>query len=90
MTQLLPGSVRTDISRSTRHRPEGAAGALEDKEIDLSFSSSSQWLEPAEVGRITVRAIETNAPYAITHPDRWDAVAERFQRVERAFRSAQA
>lgn len=85
VTQLVPGSVHTNIAQSTRHRPDGDEGALQDAAIDLSFSSSTHWLEPAEVGRITVRAIENDDPYAITHPDRWPAVAKRFDRIEQAF-----
>lgn len=84
-TLLVPGSVRTSISQSTRHRPDGVDGALRDKQIDLSFSNSSGWLEPSDVGRVVVRAIENDDPYAITHPDRWPAVADRFDRIRDAF-----
>lgn len=84
-TLLVPGSVRTDISRSTRHRPAESAGSLHDARIDLGFSNSSTWLEPADVGRVTVRAIENDDDMAITHPDRWDAVSARFDRIRDAF-----
>jgi len=89
-TQLVPGSVRTNIAQSTRNRPEGQSGALRDKELDLSFANSTHWLDPEDVGRITVRAIENDEPYAITHPDRWPAVAARFARIETAFRKQAA
>jgi NAD(P)-dependent dehydrogenase (short-subunit alcohol dehydrogenase family) len=84
-TLLLPGSIRTNIGTSSRNRPGGSVGALADAKVDLAFSNSSRWLEPADVGRIVVRAIELNDAFAITHPDRWPAVAERFARIEAAF-----
>lgn len=84
-TLLVPGSVRTGIAQSTRHRTDGVDGALRDAEIDLEFSSSSRWLDPSDVGRIVVRAIENDDPYAITHPDRWPAVEARFSRIRDAF-----
>lgn len=84
-TLLVPGSVRTDIARSTRHRQDGAGGALRDAKIDLSFSNSARWLDPVDVGRIVVRAIEADDPYAITHPERWPAVEARFGRIREAF-----
>jgi NAD(P)-dependent dehydrogenase (short-subunit alcohol dehydrogenase family) len=85
VTELVPGSVKTSISKSTRHRPEGQQGALHDAQIDLSFSKSSGWLEPREVGEIVVRAVTHNDRYAITHPDRWPAVASRHAEIEAAF-----
>ncbi|OJX67972.1 MAG: hypothetical protein BGO95_06365 [Micrococcales bacterium 73-13] len=84
-TLLLPGSIRTNINQSSRNRPEGNTGALSDAKIGLEFSNSSRWLEPRDVGRITVRAIEHDDAFAVTHPDRWPAVAERFARIEAAF-----
>jgi NAD(P)-dependent dehydrogenase (short-subunit alcohol dehydrogenase family) len=83
-TLLVPGSVRSNIAQSTRTRPN-AAGALHDAAIDLSFARSARWLDPAEVGEVTLRAIVNDDPYAITHPERWPAVAERFARIEAAF-----
>jgi len=84
-TLLLPGSIRTNINQSSRNRPDGNTGALSDMKVDLKFSNSSRWLEPRDVGRITVRAIEHDDAFAVTHPDRWPAVAERFARIEAAF-----
>ncbi len=84
-TLLVPGSVRTDIARSTRNRTDGDGGGLRDAAIDLGFSRSTRWLDPDDVGRVVVRAIENDDPYAITHPDRWPAVAERFERIREAF-----
>ena len=84
-TLLLPGSIHTNINQSSRNRPDGNTGALSDMKVDLKFSNSSRWLEPRDVGRITVRAIEHDDPFAVTHPDRWPAVKERFDRIEAAF-----
>lgn len=84
-TLLVPGAVRTEISSSLRNRPDGLDGALRDQEIDLDFSGSARWLDPADVGRITVRAIRNDDPFAITHPDRWPQVEARFARIRAAF-----
>lgn len=84
-TLLAPGSVRTDIARSTRNRPDDSGGALHDAQIDLSFSSSSRWLDPRDVGRVVTRAIENDDPYALTHPDRWPLVEARFAGIRAAF-----
>lgn len=83
-TLLVPGSVRSNISQSTRSRPAGE-GALQDKQIDLSFANSARWLDPADVGRIVLRAVRNDDPYAITHPERWPAVKARFDGIEAAF-----
>lgn len=83
-TLLAPGSVRSNIARSTRTR-SGEGGALHDAEIDLSFADSARWLDPREVGEITLRAIRNDDDYAITHPERWPAVAARFERIRAAF-----
>ncbi|CAN5253445.1 hypothetical protein BH11ACT4_BH11ACT4_21070 [soil metagenome] len=84
-TLLVPGSVHTGIAQSTRNRANAEGGALRDAAIDLGFSRSTHWLEPSQVGEVVVRAIENDDAYAITHPDRWPAVAERFDRIREAF-----
>jgi NAD(P)-dependent dehydrogenase (short-subunit alcohol dehydrogenase family) len=87
VTLLAPGSVRTGIAESLRHRPESAGGGL--RNIDFQQiappSTGTVWLEPREVGDMVVRAISDNEPYVITHPGLWGRVEARHGRLRSAF-----
>jgi NAD(P)-dependent dehydrogenase (short-subunit alcohol dehydrogenase family) len=86
-TILCPGPVHTNIKASLRHRTE--EGALFDVDISQSnehFDASAfRWIEPEDAGDIVVDAIRTGKPYAITHPEMWPAIEERYQRLAAAF-----
>jgi NAD(P)-dependent dehydrogenase (short-subunit alcohol dehydrogenase family) len=87
VTILAPGSVRTNIARSLRNRPAELAGGLADVDFqaDPGPTRGAVWLSPAEVGRITTRAIRNNDRYAITHPGLWGRVEGRHQALRAAF-----
>jgi short-subunit dehydrogenase len=87
VTILAPGSVRTNIARSLRNRPAELAGGLADVDFqaDPGPTRGAVWLSPAEVGRITTRAIRNNDRYAITHPGLWGRVEARHQTLRDAF-----
>jgi NAD(P)-dependent dehydrogenase (short-subunit alcohol dehydrogenase family) len=87
VTILAPGSVRTNIAHSLRNRPAELAGALTDVDFqaDPGPTRGAVWLSPAEVGRITTRAIRNNDLYAITHPGLWGRVEARHQALRAAF-----
>ena len=87
---LCPGMVRTNIKASTRNRPNDlAGGALADYDIETTeLGARMRWLDPDEVGRITVRAIRRGDLYAITHPEQVGEIEERHRRLEAAFREA--
>ena len=86
---LCPGMVHTNIKASTRNRPGDLSGALADYDIETSgLGARMRWLNPDEVGRITVRAIRRGDLYAITHPEQVGEVEERHRRLEAAFRAA--
>jgi NAD(P)-dependent dehydrogenase (short-subunit alcohol dehydrogenase family) len=87
VTILAPGSVRTNIARSLRNRPAALAGRLTDVDFqaDPGPTRGAVWLSPAEVGRITTRAIRNNDRYAITHPGLWGRVEARHQALRAAF-----
>lgn len=83
---LPPGPTRTNIRASLRHRPDTTAGGL--VEVDLEAGDGAEnlrWIEPAEAGRIVVRAIRDNEFWAITHPEWWPLVDERNQRDRASF-----
>jgi NAD(P)-dependent dehydrogenase (short-subunit alcohol dehydrogenase family) len=88
VTVLCPGPVPTNIGNSTRNRPSGLEGALAD--ADLPMIEGRTWMEPDEVGDIVVEAIRNGDLYAITHPDMFPPVQERFDRITAAFDRARA
>lgn len=88
-TVLCPGTVHTNISRSTRNRPERyAGGGLRDVDLSLEHDPERRWLGPVDVGAVTVRAIKQGDLYAITHPERYGQVARRHEAIAAAFRRA--
>jgi NAD(P)-dependent dehydrogenase (short-subunit alcohol dehydrogenase family) len=88
-TVLCPGTIHTNIATSSRNRPEGNEGNLRDVDISREGSemdmSSVRWMIPIEVGAIVVDAIRRGELYAITHPEWWGMVEDRFQRIAAAF-----
>jgi NAD(P)-dependent dehydrogenase (short-subunit alcohol dehydrogenase family) len=79
-TALIPGTVRTNIKHSLRHR--SAAGASGLYEVDLSTAGRQfRWLEPAEVGAMVLDAIRANQLYLVTHPELAPRIADRHQRL---------
>ena len=82
---LAPGPVRTGLGFSSRNRPEGSAGALQDKDLSAGDGGGLRWADPLEVGRIAVAAVEADRFYAITHPEWLSGVAERHRAIEAAF-----
>jgi len=88
-TVLCPGTIHTNIGTSSRNRPAGNQGALRDVDISQEGAevdmSGVRWMVPIEVGRLVVDCIKRGELYAITHPDWWGMVEERFQGIAAAF-----
>jgi NAD(P)-dependent dehydrogenase (short-subunit alcohol dehydrogenase family) len=88
-TVLCPGTIHTNIGTSSRNRPEGNEGNLNDVDISQEGAdvdmSGVRWMIPIEVGEIVVDAIKRGELYALTHPDWWDMVEPRFQHIAAAF-----
>jgi NAD(P)-dependent dehydrogenase (short-subunit alcohol dehydrogenase family) len=88
-TVLCPGTIHTNIGASSRNRPEGQDGNLRDVDISQEGSdldmSGVRWMVPIEVGAIVVDAIKRGELYAITHPEWWNLVEDRFQGIAAAF-----
>ncbi len=86
-TVLCPGPVHSNIKASLRHRTE--EGALFDVDISRPnehFDASGlRWMQPEEAGDVVVDAIRTGKLYAITHPEMWPAVEQRFEGLAAAF-----
>ena len=84
---LCPGTVRTNIGRSSRNRPARLADAgFEDVDIELEDNPAYRWITPDDAGAVVVRAIKNGYLYALTHPDWYDRVARRHERIADAFR----
>jgi NAD(P)-dependent dehydrogenase (short-subunit alcohol dehydrogenase family) len=90
VTVLCPGMVHTNIKTSTRNRPGAlSAGGLADYDIGTTeLGARMRWLDPDEVGRITVEAIRRGELFAVTHPEQVGEVEARHRRIEAAFRTA--
>jgi NAD(P)-dependent dehydrogenase (short-subunit alcohol dehydrogenase family) len=88
-TVLCPGTIHTNIGTSNRNRPAGNSGNLSDVDISQEGSevdmSSFRWMIPAEVGTIVVDCIRGGDLYAITHPEWWPMIEERFEGIAGAF-----
>jgi len=82
---LAPGPVRSGLGFSSRNRPDGSAGALQDKDLSAGDGGGLRWADPLDVGRIAVEAIEADRFYAITHPEWLSGVAQRHRDIEAAF-----
>lgn len=92
VTALCPGTTRTNIKHSTRNRPKNlGSGKLLDVDLERAeFGKEFRWLEPDDVGAIVVDAIRRGDLYAITHPEMFGAVEQRFQAISDAFRRSGA
>ncbi len=88
---LVPGTVRTAISNSTRNRPgDATGGALADVDLAAGPDLGMTWLEPDDVGRIVIDGIAAGDLYIVTHPEGWPMVAGRHQAIADAFAAAAA
>lgn len=85
VTLLAPGPVRTRLGESSRNRPADSTGALADRDLSAGDGGGLPWLDPDDVARIALTAVEADRPYAITHPEWADAVRRRHRAIESAF-----
>jgi NAD(P)-dependent dehydrogenase (short-subunit alcohol dehydrogenase family) len=84
---LCPGTVRTNIGRSSRNRPAHLTDVgFQDIDIELEDNPAYRWIGPDDAGAVVVRAIRNGYLYALTHPDWYDRVAKRHQLIADAFR----
>ncbi|HXA34277.1 MAG TPA: SDR family NAD(P)-dependent oxidoreductase [Acidimicrobiales bacterium] len=87
LTVLLPGPVATDLARTSElgrprwARPPGGNQAP----VSAPGRAPVDWMDPAEVGPLVVRAIRANRPFAVTHPQLWPQVAAVHHVVAEAF-----
>ena len=86
---IVPGTVRTDISNSLRNRPaEASGGALANTDLEAGPDLGMKWLEPDDIGRITIEAIAAGDLYIVSHPEGWPMVERRHQAIADAFATA--
>ena len=88
---LCPGTVHTNIGRSSRNRPADLPDAgFKDIDIELEDNPRYRWIWPQDAGAVAVRAIKRGDLYALTHPDWYPLVAERHEAIAEAFREQEA
>lgn len=85
VTLFLPGPVRTKLGSSSRNRPAVSRGALHDVDLTQRDELGLRWIEPGEAAEVVLRAVETDARYAVTHPDWLPRIAERHRAIEQGF-----
>lgn len=91
VTVLCPGTVRTNISKSARNRPEGLEGGLTDVDLfDTEFGAMMRWIDPVDVGDVVVRAIKRGELYAFTHPEMGGPIEERHRAISAGLAAAAA
>jgi len=78
---LCPGNVSTNAQQSGRWRPARFGGPFERPEA----AQARPGMDPADVGRVVVRAIEDGEFYVFTHPSDRAAFAQRVQGMVDAF-----
>jgi NAD(P)-dependent dehydrogenase (short-subunit alcohol dehydrogenase family) len=95
VTVLCPGFVRTQISRSARNRPEryGKPPALPPNSPGGILAAESArlqqaGLDPSDVAKRTLSAIQNDELYVFTHPGMREAVRKRFATIEAAMDEA--
>jgi NAD(P)-dependent dehydrogenase (short-subunit alcohol dehydrogenase family) len=83
VSTLFPGLVR---SRMSMNRVSGVqAGGLSREALE---ALEARMMDPLDVGRAVARAIETNAPYIVTHPEHKAQFEERCRALLEAFDEA--
>lgn len=89
-TVLCPGTVRTNIKKSTRNRPgDLVGGGLVDTDLEKSdFGAMMRWIEPEDVGDVVIEAVARGDLFAFTHPEMGAAIIERNDRVKSALDAA--
>ncbi|MGW1674754.1 SDR family NAD(P)-dependent oxidoreductase [Streptomyces sp. NPDC002324] len=84
---LAPGTVRSNIARSLRTRPAGAANSafVQNDISDDPELAELRWLDPVEVGDVVLAALARGETHIVTHPEWYPMVGERAARIEAAF-----
>lgn len=81
---LCPGAVRTALGETTvRQRPKRAALAASRSDVveDLPW----RYIEPIDVGRLTLQGIADNQAFIFTHPENRAEVEEEYDAIRAAF-----
>ena len=82
VTVLCPGAVATRMWQAGRNRPAERGGP---ETYQRPSGLDGRVIDPLEVGRRTLHAIRENQLYAITHPERRDAVEATTRELLDAF-----
>lgn len=80
---LVPANVRTRIVENSALLNEASTTGL--GTYVPAASRPVVWRTPDEVGRLVARGIEQDLPVIVTHPEQWDRVEARHERLRQAF-----
>ena len=82
VSALCPGYVQTNLAANTTR----IGGDIRQNTTVMPASD----VTPADVGRMVIRGIETDAPYILTHGDAWPGIEKRMLAIKAACEVAQA
>ena len=83
---LCPGLVATNLLNSAQSRLGSAETGPDQGVAALKSLKPGEAIEPRVVGERVAEAIAANQPYICTHPEYYEAVAERYGQVLEALR----
>ena len=84
---LCPGAVNTRILDSERNRPGGATAKRPDGPPAGLDEAYTRMIEPGEVARMTLGAIEADRLHVVTHPEWLATFRQRTGILQEAFQS---
>ena len=88
---LVPGTVRTNIARSSCNRPADlGARALVDVDLEDGPDLGIRWLDPDDVGSRVIDGMAAGELYIVTHPAVWPVVEARHQAIAATFEAQSA
>jgi len=81
---ICPMGVRTGITESARNRPKEMANK---KGPDIGLPLVGDYLQPEEVSRRALAAIESGEFYVFTHPEAAEFIERRFERIRKTYQA---
>ena len=83
---LCPGLVKTRILEGHRNRPEALGGSRRRVLSEVGEARlQAEGMDPLDVGRAVVRAVERNELYVLTHPGAKTTTQTRFDEILASF-----
>jgi len=81
---ICPMGVKTGITESARNRP---ADLDSGKGQDIGLPLLGDYLQPEEVSRRVLQAVESGEFYVFTHPEAAEFIERRFERIRKTYQA---